>query len=151
MILIFILCAILCVINIYRRLNCAIKSKITKFNIFSFLVFSSVLLFLNYRYSKGFYENLFPIAMICLSFFTSIISSGISKRGFIQPWNLYARLHTWDKIERIVYELKEESIMLTFETKFTQYRQEFERKDLDKIKEFLYRNAKKKIKEIRKN
>lgn len=144
---IFIFCSILSAINIYRRLNCVIKSKITKFNFISFLIFSSFLLILNQRTSNNL-KNLPFILMICFSFFTSIISSGISKKGFIHPWNLFAKLYSWEKIGKIKYEMKKETVLISFETRFTDYRQEFEKEKLEEIKEFIYKNSKKKITEI---
>lgn len=152
MFFIFLIFSVVCAYNLSRRLTCAIKTKVTKFNLISLLVFAVFLFGVTY-YIKGYYNYEGPTiygysAIICLAFFTSITSSGISPRGFIQPWNLISKIYTWNKIGKIQYEVKENSVMVTFATKFTEYRQEFEKNQLDEIIDFVYKNSKKKMKEI---
>lgn len=138
---IFLFFSMICAYNIYRRITCQIKTKITKFTVISNIVFCVMCFASTYFFEKRLgFDNLKTYGlclMICLSFFTSLISSGISKNGFVQPWNLISKTHKWGNIKEITAEKKEKSIMISFTTPFTQYRQEYNISDGELLKKLI--------------
>lgn len=151
MLMIFLVFSILCLYNIYRRFTCLVKTKISKFVIVSTILFFIMMFGITYYFNGIINEDNFQIysyaGLIWLSFFTSIISAGISEKGFVHPWNLFAKLYKWDNVNDIVASRKENIITLSFSTRFTQYRQEYNSKDFFEIRDLVYKYKKKKLKD----
>ena len=129
---------LLCLFNIYRRLTCIIKVKFTKFTVITLTVALGLLLFAGYRLKNDLVG--YKIALSWwLSFFTSIISAGISERGIVHPWQLVAKLYRWDRIRNFSIENSGKTIMVNFKI-FRDLRQEYDKSDLDKIKKIAKKN-----------
>ena len=77
---------LLCLFNIYRRLTCIIKVKFTKFTVITLTVALGLLLFAGYRLKNDLVGYIIALSW-WLSFFTSIISAGISERGIVHPFH----------------------------------------------------------------
>lgn len=129
---------LLCLFNIYRRLTCIIKVKFTKFTVITLTVALGLLLFAGYRLKNDLVGYIIALSW-WLSFFTSIISAGISERGIVHPWQLVAKLYRWDRIRSFSIEKKEKTIMVNFKI-FRDLRQEYDKSDLDKIKKIAKKN-----------
>ena len=129
---------LLCLFNIYRRLTCIIKVKFTKFTVITLTVALGLLLFAGYRLKNDLVGYIIALSW-WLTFFTSIISAGISERGIIHPWQLVAKLYRWDRIRSFSIEKKEKTIMVNFKI-FRDLRQEYDKSDLDKIKKIAKKN-----------
>ena len=129
---------LLCLFNIYRRLTCIIKVKFTKFTVITLTVALGLLLFAGYRLKNDLVGYIIALSW-WLSFFTSIISAGISERGIIHPWQLVAKLYRWDRIRSFSIENKGKTIMVNFKI-FRDLRQEYDKSDLDKIKKIAKKN-----------
>ena len=129
---------LLCLFNIYRRLTCIIKVKFTKFTVITLTVALGLLLFAGYRLKNDLVGYIIALSWR-LSFFTSIISAGISERGIVHPWQLVAKLYRWDRIRSFSIEKKEKTIMVNFKI-FRDLRQEYDKSDLDKIKKIAKKN-----------
>lgn len=151
MLIIFLIFSMLCLYNIYRRFTCIVKTKITKFAIVSSIVFLLIMFGITFYFNGIPNGENFQIyaysGLIWLSFFTSVISAGVSESGFIHPWNLFARLYKWDNINDVIASRKENVIMISFSTRFTQYRQEYNSKDFFEIRDLVYKYKKKKLKD----
>ena len=85
-----------CLFNLLRRVSCIVKVKFTKFTFIYLSVVFIVFLYVIYILKYGFLGYMLLISFELL-FFTSLISCGISKRGFIHPWNLIAKLYPFGK------------------------------------------------------
>lgn len=144
MLILFILPVLICIFNLYRRLLCVIKVKFTKFTSISLIiVFLSLFLI---TYISGLtYMKIFLAFIWWLSFFTSLICSGISEKGFIQPWYLIGKLYKWQNLRFVSIEKKDKTFMLSFKV-IRELRQEYDIKDLEKVKQFLKEKANIKIK-----
>lgn len=129
---------LLCLFNIYRRLTCIIKVKFTKFTVITLTVALGLLLFAGYRLKNDLVGYIIALSW-WLSFFTSIISAGISERGIVHPWQLVAKLYRWDRIRSFSIENKGKTIMVNFKI-FRDLRQEYDKSDLDKIKKIAKKN-----------
>ena len=129
---------LLCLFNIYRRLTCIIKVKFTKFTVITLTVALGLLLFAGYRLKNNLVGYIIALSW-WLSFFTSIISAGISERGIVHPWQLVAKLYRWDRIRNFSIENKGKTIMVNFKI-FRDLRQEYDKSDLDKIKKIAKKN-----------
>jgi len=96
------------------------------------------LLFAGYRLKNDLVGYIIALSW-WLTFFTSIISAGISERGIIHPWQLVGKLYRWDRIRSFSIENKRNTIMINFKI-FRDLRQEYDKSDLDKIKKIAKKN-----------
>ena len=141
MIIIIILPLLICVFNIYRRLTCVIKVKMTKYSYIGLALVLCCMLYINFSRNSNIYVYIASISW-WLAFFTSLISSGLTQKGIMQPWNLFSKIYPWDKMKEISIEKKKETFMLTFKV-YREMRQEYSLNDMDKVKKFIKLNKKK--------
>lgn len=129
---------LLCVFNIYRRLTCIVKAKFTKFTFFTLLIVLLVMLSLGYKFRNDL-SGYVVIMSWWLAFFTSIMSAGITEKGFVHPWQLIAKLYKWEKIRTFSIEKRENTVMVNFKA-IRDLRQEYDKSDLEKIKKIAKQN-----------
>lgn len=135
MIILFITPLIISIFNLYRRVTCMIKIKFTKFIFVTLLV---VFLFLAYIFTFFNFGNIKYLYFLLwyFLFFTSIISSGITKKGILYPFYLVSKLYKFEKIKYIKLEKNKNSFILTFKV-IRELRLEFDIKDLEILKKVL--------------
>lgn len=143
MIILFITPLIISIFNLYRRLTCKIKLKFTKFIFITllvvFLFFIYITSFLNFKNIKYLYALVWYF-----SFFTSLISSGITEKGILYPFYLFSKLYKFEKLKFVKIEKNKNSFILTFKA-IRELRIEFDIKDLESTKKILkQKNVKKK-------
>lgn len=138
MLVIILFVFLLSLFNIYRRLSCVVKTKFTKFTFFTLLSVFILMFFLVYKFQNNFTGYILLLSFWAL-FFTSILSSGISEKGFIHPWQLISLLYRWEKIRKISIENKKDTVIVNFKV-IRDLRQEYDKSDFEKLKKILKKN-----------
>ncbi|MCI5996836.1 MAG: hypothetical protein PT934_03115 [Peptoniphilaceae bacterium] len=134
---------IVCIFNIYRRFTCIIKIKITIFTITAVVVVSGIILYIAYLAGNTASHYIVALSWI-LAFMTSLLSAGISEKGFVQPWNIVSKIYKWEKLREVSIEKRKTTVLVSFKI-IRELRQEYDLNDLPKIKKMLKENTKFKI------